>query len=328
MASGKIYSCLAWSVIWPLILTQGCAGPRGKTAALTLKFKPQDSTTYRAVTEAQRSVEWEGAFPKDMAFKPGRYERTVEMTFVRQIQSVDDKGDAVAKITIKELKCSSTVKSNLVLDFDSSREEDRKKPLAKLVGQSYTIKIAPTGQVSLVSGAERLQAAVKGALSARRVASALFSPDAVKERHGNLTLPQISEKQLSPGDSWSTIKSFSFDMMGSNSYERIYTLKEIKDNGRLAFVEMDAIPSSVMTDEMRKEQIAGTFLKMFDNTQTYTGQLSLDLTTGKIEKYLEQLQSEWIAAFPHPQQKGNEEPVVLRMRANRRYSLEKNDNKR
>lgn len=349
MVSGKIYSSLVCIVIWSLILTAGCA-PVGEkitkiakpevelekqipkavtpeTVTLALKYTPQDLTTYRVITEARRSVEWEGSLPEDIASKPGHNDRRVEVTFVQQIQSVDDKGNAVAKITIEGLKCSSIVNNNPVLDFDTSRQEDRNRPLAKLVGQSYTIKIAPAGQVSLVSGAEQAQAAVKGSLSVRRVASALLSPNAIKERHGSLTLPQIGEKQLSPGDSWSSIKTFSFDMMGSNSYERIYTLKEIRDGGRLAFVEMNSIPSSVATEQMRKEQTTSSFLKMFDNTETYTGQLRFDLTTGKVEKYLEQLQSEWIAAFPPAKQEANEGPVVLRMSDTRHYRLEKIDNK-
>jgi hypothetical protein len=51
----------------------------------------------------------------------------------------------------------------------------------------------------------------------------------------------------------------------------------------------------------------------------------LDLTTGKVKKYLEKLQSEWIIAFPSAKQKTNQEPAVLTMSATRLYSLEKID---
>jgi hypothetical protein len=111
-------------------------------------------------------------------------------------------------------------------------------------------------------------------------------------------------------------------MMGSESYEKIYTLNKIKDrdNRQVAIIEMNAIPAS----ETTKEQTA-KFLKSFDNSKTYTGELELDLTTGKVKKYLEKLQPEWITAFPSAEQKTNQEPAVLTMSATRLYSLEKID---
>ncbi|MHC4457457.1 MAG: DUF6263 family protein [Planctomycetota bacterium] len=323
--SGKICSWLGCIVCCLLIFIAGCAEPSPETTSLVLKFKPQDSATYKVVTEAQRSVKWEGSLPKDVAFRPGRNKRKVEITFLQQIQSVDDKGNAVAKITIQDLKCSSSANEKPVLSFDGSRQKDRNKPLAKLLGKSYTITITPAGQISEVSDLKGLQAAVKEGSADRRLATALFSSSAVKERHGNLILPLTGRKQLTPGETWSSVKTFSFDMMGSNSYERVYTLKEFKDDGRTAFIEMNAIPSSLTEEQIRNEQTASSFLEMFDNTETYAGQLWLDLSNGKIEKYFEQLESEWIAAFPAPEKKGDEKPVVLRMASTRRYSIEKID---
>ena len=64
---------------------------------------------------------------------------------------------------------------------------------------------------------------------------------------------------------------------------------------------------------------------MFDSTQGYTGQLKLDLTNSKVEKYLEKLQLEWIIVDPSAEQKGDTEPDTLKMAATRLYSLEKID---
>jgi len=353
MMSDKIFSWLATAVVCSLLLTAGCA-PLAEEAAkpevepkeekpkvvvkevkpeeekptveLALKFTPQDSTTYKLTMEAQRRIELEGPLPDETAFKGGQTGNRIEMTFTRQIQSVDDNGNAVAEITIEGLKYLSIVRDNPALDFDSSREKDKNSPMARLIGRSYTIKIAPTGKVTEVIDVKQAQAALKGSSSANKAALTLLSTDVIKKRHGTLTLPDADKNQLSTGDKWSSIKTFSFGMMGSKSYEKIYTLKEIKDTDsrRIIIVEMNAVPTLETAEQLDEEGIGG-FSKMFDNIETYTGRLNLDLTAGKIEKYLEKLQSEWIAVDPLAGQEDDKEPAALKMTATRLYRLEKID---
>jgi hypothetical protein len=75
---------------------------------------------------------------------------------------------------------------------------------------------------------------------------------------------------------------------------------------------------------MHEEQrAAGIFSQMFDNTETYTGQLEMDLTNGKVEKNYEKLLTEWLIVDPNP--KGDEQPAALRMTAIRFNSIEKID---
>ena len=358
MVPEKIFSRLAAIVICLLLLTAGCAPvaedivkpeiepekeepkvvvekvkpevkPEEEKPAveLVLKFAPEDSTTYKLTTQAQRGIKWEGPLLPEAAFKGGQTSSRIEITFTRQIQSTDDKGNAVAKITIEGLKYLSIIRDNPVLDFDSSRAKDRNSPLAKLIGQSYTIEITPAGRVSKVIDVSQAQAAVKGGSSAAKIALALLSPDAIKERHAIPAMPPADRNRLRAGDNWSGIKTFSFGLRGAKSYERIYTLKEVKDTGgrRIAIVEMKAVPTTEMAEQLHKEQAMGDFSKMFGNTETYTGELKLDLTAGKVEEYLERLESEWIAVEPSVGQKDDKEPAVLKMTATRLYHLEKTD---
>ena len=342
MRQAKISSWLASAVVCSLLLAAGCA-PLGEeiskpevelkkqipevaaeeVATLALKFSPQDSTTYRVIAESERSIKWEGAVPEEPAFKGGRNHNRLEMTFAQEIQSVDDKGNAIAKITVKGLKYSSIVKDNPAFEFDSSKPKDPNHPLAKLIGQSYTIKIAPTGEVTKVVDVKEAQLAVRKGSVVPRIALRLLNSETIKGRHGTLVLPDTDKNQLRPGDNWSSTRTFSFGMMGSESYEKIYTLNEIKDqdNRQVAIIEMNAIPAS----ETAKEQAAAVFAEGFDNTETYTGELELDLTTGKVEKYLEKLQSEWIIALPLAEQEVDKGPAVLTMIAIRLYRLEKID---
>lgn len=361
MMPRTIFSCASRSLICVLVVTLGCsdsvqeaarskvepqekmaasAAPaiqetaatevkpkeKGPTVQLALKFAPQDSTTYRVVVEADRSVAWEGPLPeKPTAFKGGHTGNRIEMTFAQRIQSVDDNGNAIAEIKIEALKYLAKVRDDVVLDFDSSREKDKDNLLAKLIGQSYTIEISPAGQVRNVVDANQARAAVEGSSSDHKTASALLSPAAIKQRHTIPALPPAEKSQLSTGDNWSSITAFSFDMMGSKSYEKIYTLKEIKevDNRQLAIADMNAVPSSEMAQEIHQEQAINPLEKMFDTTETYTGQLRLDLTTGKVEKCLEKLHVEWVIV--DPQAKDDKEPAALRMTATRFYSIEKID---
>ena len=324
--SDKIAVRLAVSVICLLLLTAGCAGPGEKTAAFKLRFTPQDSTTYRLTTEAQQSVNWQGPLPDKLIFKPGSRYNRIEMTFTQQIQSVDDEGNALAKITIEALKYSAKYRDNPPVDFDSSREKDQHSPLAMLIGQSYTIEITPAGEVTKVD-AKQADVAIRSGPVPPKMALTIIEPDAIRRRHGTLILPETDRNRLRAGDSWSAVKAFSFGRMGPKSYERIYTIREIeeKDGRRIAVADMNTIPAPEMAGQLQEEQAAAKVSKMFDNTETYTGWLKLDLTAGKIEHYLEKLQSEWVAAIRPAKQKSDKAPVVLTMGASRFYKLEKID---
>jgi len=300
---------------------------------LALKFSEGDSTTYKVITEAQRKIKGEGALLENDKFKGGTTGNRVEFTFTQQIQSVDAQDNAVAKITIDKLKYSTKVKDKVTTDFDSSREKDRNSPLYNLIGLSYTIEISPEGQVSKIIDVPTI--GTSGG-SANQDASMLLKPEAIKLRHTIPALPAspakrgepVAEKnKLRPGDSWNNVKPFTFGMMGSKSYERIYTLKEIEDmdNRRTALIQMSAIPSAGTVAEPQEEQAMGIFSKMFDNTEKYTGVLKLDLNTGKVEEYSEKLQSEWVAVDPEAGQKADSEPAALRMTATRFYHIEKID---
>ncbi|HUW20636.1 MAG TPA: hypothetical protein VMW16_15165 [Sedimentisphaerales bacterium] len=331
MVSDRIFTCMA-AALFPLLLAAGCApsakGPvKTGEPELVLKFTPQDLTTYRLITEETRGVQFEGSLGDDATLKGGRTGDRVEMTFTQQIQGIDSKGNATAKITIKNLKYFAQVKDRPVLDFDSSKEKDQSNPLAKLIGQSYTIEITPDGQVAQVTDFQNAQSVIKGGTLPGARGLALLAPDAIKERHTISALAIKDKKKVRPGDSWSSIKTFSFGLMGTKSYERVYTLEEIKDvgNRRIAAVEMKAIPTSETAAELHKEQPTSDFSKMFDSNETYAGQLELNLTDGKVEKYDEKLHLEWIIVDPTAKQKGNKEPDTLKMGTTQLYSLERID---
>lgn len=337
-----IHGVAATAVVWALFFAAGCRESSDKaaeievepqktieteikpqqqeqTAELALKFVSADSTTYKVALETGKSVQWESQAPGPKGFQGGHTSNKMEMTFMQQIESVEGQGNAVAKITVKGLKYVATIKNNVVLDFDSSREADRSNPLNNLIGQSYTIEITPSGQVSKVIDASDALAAAAG----DKTAVALLSTDAIKERHTVPALPAAGEHRLRTGDSWSNVTSVSFDMMGSKSYERVYTLGEIDGAAghKIALVKMEAVPSAENAREAHKEQATDFFSKMFDNTEDYAGRLKLDLTEGKVAEYSEKLVVQWLIVDPNP--KKDAPPAALNMAATRLFSIER-----
>ena len=116
-------------------------------------------------------------------------------------------------------------------------------------------------------------------------------------------------------------------MMGVKSYEKIYTLREIKETEghKIAVIDMKAIPSAEVESRFRDKQAGANFPKMFDTNDIFTGTGVVDLTAGRIDSYSENLQANWVAAIP-PTLRGMEDvngPVVLRMSAVRSYNLER-----
>lgn len=320
MMSNKITVRLAAVLICSVLLMSGCSKP----AMMALKFTPQDSASYRVRTLNEDSVKFEGESLKSSDLKDRSNSRMVEMVFEQRIQNVDDKGNATARITIKGLKYLDVVKGSTVIDFNSSRQSDSASPLSKLIGQGYTIEITPAGLVSKVTDTADAIAAAGTGSSAARAASDLLSPAVVTRRHSICELPKPGSNQLKVGQSWTNTKGFSFGLMGSKSYEKIYTLKDVKDVGghRIATAEMKTIPAQGGAEQLRDERSISMLAKMFDTTDAYSGVLELDLNSGSVVKYSDELRSQWVAVEPPEEQKGGQ-PAVIRMNSVRLHAVDK-----
>jgi hypothetical protein len=296
--------------------------PLGPAVELAMKFVAGQTTTYKVTTELQKSVEWKGSpSAKPAQFTDGRTGSHVELTFEQRVQQVQDDGNAVLEITIKRLKYVGEVVNKVVLSFDSAKQEDSDSPMAVLIGKSYQVKMSPKGQVVEISNVQPVRQAVQGGLPGQNVAMRLLSDDEIRNRHEIVALSALKDRQVRPGQSWSSIRTFSFDELGAKTYERVYTLKPVQqDSGRLAIVEMKAIPSAAMAQELHKRQTANPFTRMSDTADHYEGRLVLDLDSGQVREYGEQMQNEWIIADPTSVEKG--QPAALRMAAWRLHRLE------
>lgn len=295
----------------------------GPPVRLALQFPAGQIATYRVTTDAQRSIEWVGpASGKPADFSDGRTGSYAEITFEQQVRQVRDDGNAVLRITIKTLKFRGEVQNKTTIDFDSGRPEDQSHPLAALIGKDYQMEVSPKGQVVAVTEAEAVRQAVQAGSPAYNVAAKLFSDETIRDRHAIPPLSALKEDSVRPGQSWSDLKSFAFGEMGLKGFERVYTLKQVRrDDGQSALVEMKAIPSAAMTEEMHKRG-AGALSGLFDNTEKYEGRLDLDLDCGQVREYVEQMQAEWVIVDPAVMRDTTAQPRGLKMGAKRLHRLE------
>lgn len=324
MRSNNFYTPLLTFVICTLLFVVGC-GPN--QADLSLKFTPQDSTTYKVTAEAMDSINFIGVHSDIKQFEDAVNHIKAQITFEQKIESINDTGDAIANITIKELMYSFILKNKPVIHFDSSNKTDPENPLSKLIGQSYKIQISTTGDFVKLLDVDQARKLVKGTAPANKAAHKILSNTAIQIRHGAFTLPDADILPLKIDDKWANTKTFNFRMLGSKSFEKIYTVTDIKksNNKTIALVQMDTIPTTENAEELHKEGQDDAISEMFDNTETYSGQLRMNVTTGKIEEYSEKLTSDWFIVDPSANEINDDDPAALKMSAIRTYKLEKID---
>jgi hypothetical protein len=209
------------------------------------------------------------------------------------------------------------------LEFDS--DKDKGKPLAKLVGQTYTIKVSPSGQVLDVLNIDEARKTVRGGKESR-VATHLLRDDTIKQLHSVLALPDDSKSRLSVGKTWSRIAGSPAGMLMPKSYEKVYAVKNISTvaGKTIATIEMEALPTSEQAEDTSDAQAGslGFFSKMFESTDDYTGRLVVALDTGQVLKYHETLISVNTAADFPKGQKADKGPDVLTLTFTRRHSIE------
>lgn len=296
------------------------AAESGVSANLTLKFKAGDKAKYSVTTDSENTVRFEGTVPDDPAMKAAATGTSTEIVFTQEIQSVDDKGNAIAKITIDGLKYTSKMKDSVIMDFDSASNKDPNNPLGKLIGKSYSVKITPMGQVSQIMDVENLLTIVEGTSGENSAAKDMISPDFIKDRHGITAIPQLGKEKYQVGSTWSRTKTYPFGELGTKSYERVYKFTGIEESGgrQVAIVDMNAIPA------LNKNQpSAGRMAKMFDSTEHYKGRLELNLTTGQVESYNEIFTAEWVAVDPDTAPDAPKGPLAVKMGAVRSLSVKK-----
>lgn len=311
--SGKLVSVLIAVGVVSVLSFTGCS----PSAELSLKFSPEQTTTYKATTETVKVFRFEQ--PNLDKLKEEQTKTLVEMVFTQTIESVDKDGNAVAKIMIDDIKIDIVNKNESQLSFDSQSEESKDAPMAKLLGQSYTIQITPEGQVKPLD--TKAAASAVTAPYEKKIAKSLFDSKAIVARHQTTALPK-DRALLSVDDTWSEVVPSPPGLLAPKSYEKVYTLTAV--NGSVATIDMAAGESAKTAEGM--SQAAGSmgiFAKMFDNKDDYTGNLKINLATGEVIASAETLTSVYTAQEMPENGDPDKGPDTLTMQFINRILLEK-----
>jgi len=317
--SGKTPLWLTVIALYLLAGLTGCA----KQASLTLKFTPQETTTYKVSTETIKDFRFEQLSLTPPKLKEEQSGTTVKAVFQQTIDKVQSDGSALATVTIKDIAYTVKDKNNIKFDFDSRREEDKNKPFAKIIGQSYRIRISPAGVVEVID-AKGPRSVLTGGYEAR-VAQSFFSDERIRKRHTILALPDIDKSTVKRGDSWSRIVASPPGLLSPKSFEKVYTVESVqgpKENPVVTVV-MNATESAEPAPNVEKQPTGmGIFANMFDATETYTGKMVLEAGTGRILEYNEKLVATYLAAEEPADKSGDKGPDTLTMRLTQAVSME------
>jgi hypothetical protein len=306
-----------WMTVAALaILVSGCA--TGQKAELALKYTVGQSGNYKVASESWRTAKFEGPeLSKEPKLKNGRTGGAMEMVCSQDVTGVNPDGSAAAKITIKSLKYESETSSEVTNSFDSAKDADKDKPFAKLIGQSYTIKLTPDGKATVMNASALRGAITEG--SAKEIVARLFSDDEIAKLHSIAALPQKAQQRV--GGTWSTTEPSPKGMMDSKNFEKVYTFKEVKDGANV--VEMKAIPSSKPAEKgeaSSQAMMMSMFSKMMEGKDDFTGKLLLN-ADGTLKSYSETLKADWFAT--DPEAKAGKEPDKITMGFIQKHSIKK-----
>ncbi|RKY09414.1 MAG: hypothetical protein DRP66_02275 [Planctomycetota bacterium] len=317
--SGRTPLWLTVIAVYLLACLTGCA----KQANLALKFAPEDTTTYKVSTQMIKDVRFEQPSLTPPKIEENQSGTTVDVTFQQKIDKVQSDGSALATVTIKEVAYIVKAKDAMKFDFDSTRKADKDKPFAGVLGQSYTIKISPSGVVEVVDAKDARSAVTSGYEA--RVAKALFSDDGIRKRHSIPALPDIAGSNLKTGKSWVRIVGSPPGLPSPKTFKKIYTLESVEgpEDNQVATVLMNAVESAEPAPDAGKQSAGmGAFAKMFDATETYTGKMVLALGAGKVLQFNEKLVATYLATEEPKGGSGGKGPDVLTMRLTQSVGME------
>ncbi|MCI0499588.1 MAG: hypothetical protein L0Y36_07905 [Planctomycetales bacterium] len=303
------------------LLISGC-GPSSKTSAqynLGLTLTPEQTARYKATTEVIKDFRFDQ--PNLGKLREEQTKTLIVMGFTQQVQNVDADGSATVKVTINDLAVDIINKNEPKFAFNSANEKDKSSPLAKLLGQQYTIQITPAGRAKLLDAAAALAAVTNG--YEKTLAEGLLDPKAVEERHQIQALPKETAVGLSVNTAWSQVLPSPPGLLAPKTYKKVYTLSQVDNN--IATVNMVASESTEQADGAAASGGMGMFAKMFDNEDAYTGTMKLDTSTGQVLLSEETLVSSYVAQEMPENADPAKGPDTLTMRFTNRVHLEKLD---
>jgi hypothetical protein len=212
-----------------LALLLSAATAQDGTTDLRWKFQKDQELLYKSTQKTSMVAGGQG-IKQEMS-------TTISMT----VTEVDEKG--AGTITARYVALSAKSEGPQEYDYDS--EKDKEAPtepplslMARLVGQSFTLKMSASGRVLEVKGFDKiLDTMVKGDENAAAMMKQMFSDEAYKGMMQQMT-PPLPEGKVAKGATWANDFSIKMPFLGNIKFCMNSTLTDIKDQNALVDQEI------------------------------------------------------------------------------------------
>lgn len=215
-------------------------------AALVALAPCQDKVDLRWKWEKGRELLYRNTQTQQMEIGGAAIEQQTSMTYSMAAQEVDAEGTATLLVKYEAM----AAKGSGFMEYEYDSEKDKEAPkepqvatMAKLVGQSFTMKISPKGQVSEVKGFEKIMDLLMKDLEdqpqaemMRAAMKQMFSDDAMKSTFQQMA-PQLPKDAVGKGDAWKDAFTFKMAMFGSMKFGIASRLEDVKDG--VAVIQQD-----------------------------------------------------------------------------------------
>lgn len=213
--------------------------------------------------------------------------QTIGTGYIFEIQEVGGDGTAMCRVTYKSVQMIMDIAGNRV-EYDSIKPPATVPPAAKaaaaLVGQSFSLRVSPTGHVTDVRGVEAIyEKVMKEAEIPNESARALveeqlkeqFGADAIRESMEQTIAGYFPDHPVDIGDSWAMPMTVArpYPMNLANNC----TLK-----GRTAGVAVIDVTAKVSTNPAAKPMRMGPIAMTYEIAGERKGQIEIEEATGWI----------------------------------------------
>jgi hypothetical protein len=256
---------------------------------IAMKFNGGDVSTYKAGFQTKQFLELDMAKKTDA--QDGGSSKSVEIVFTQEILSVNEDLSALAKITILDLTIKTKNNKGAEYGFDSRKKTDSKRALNTFVGKSYTMTISTDGKITPVDITGLSGIRISG--RERMFASELFSEKGIIKRH-SIPLPAQGASSISRGRGWNEIVWSHPKIMAVKAFEKSYVLDSISGDG-IANISMEAYETDKMAEgDAPTAGPFALFAKAFDSQEQYTGEMQINLESGKVIKWSETCNASYV----------------------------------
>jgi hypothetical protein len=243
-----------------------------------LKFRLKKGDAYKLKVTVEQSI------VQTIEGEPQETKQTIGIGETLNVKDVDAKGTMTIEVAFGPMSIKSGGPQG-DFEYDSENPPDeialQARALAAMVGQSFTMKLTPGGQVTAVEGVDEMLQKVFDSMQMPEGPMKTAIMTDLKRQFGSDALQEMMEKTMAIfpdkpvgiGDSWTRTLTVKTGL--PSTIEETWTLVDRKDGTATISSE-----STLKSDEKAPPMRMGPFLMKFALSGAQTGTLKLDEATG------------------------------------------------